>query len=392
MPSNARGSVSARLSVWVSRVSAARNCSSVPVRTSSPPGSCAVSASAPCTRYNEARCFVPASVKVSDPGAKSKAARPARRGSGAPGAFEDALDVGAQLRLPPVVSRGPLGAGGLSGAGGLEQRRGRRGVEPGVVARRQPIALARSALAGVFSDKRARHVNEPSPPRMIRLVHGPEIVPVDVSVKLRGREVRVTEHLLHRAQVGAALEQVGGERVAQGVRCDALGQPCEPGGALDDPPGPDARQGRAAGIEKYDPPSLAPVEARSDLAYVQRHRTQGATTQRDDPLFRALAEDPGHAVLVQHILEREPYQLGDARPGRVRELEDGPIADGERLVGVGRAQQTLDLRDRQDRGEPAPLTGTLQPLARVPRGLALAYEKAIVRPNRGDLAPNGRGR
>ena len=88
MPSNARGSVSARLSVWVSRVSAARNCSSVPVRTSSPPGSCAVSASAPCTRYNEARCFVPASVKVSDPGAKSKAARPARRGNGAPGAFQ----------------------------------------------------------------------------------------------------------------------------------------------------------------------------------------------------------------------------------------------------------------------------------------------------------------
>src|SRR5205823_2768978 len=84
--------------------------------------------------------------------------------------------------------------------------------------------------------------------------------------------------------------------------------------------GPDARQGRAAGIEKYDPPSLAPVEARPDLAYVQRHRTQGATTQRDDPLFRALAEDPGHAVLVQHILEREPYQLGDARPGRVHEL------------------------------------------------------------------------
>ena len=32
----------------------------------------------------------------------------------------------------------------------------------------------------------------------------------------------MAEHLLDRAQVGAALEEVGGERVAQKVRVDAL--------------------------------------------------------------------------------------------------------------------------------------------------------------------------
>src|SRR5437868_7118993 len=98
------------------------------------------------------------------------------------------------------------------------------------------------------------------------------------------------------------------------------------------------------------------------------------------------------APALQDVLKREPHQLGDACPGRVRELEHGPVADRERLVGIGCPEQALDLGDRQHRGETAPLAGTLEPLARVPRGPTLADEKAVVRPDRGDLAADGRGR
>src|SRR5437588_7062585 len=45
-------------------------------------------------------------------------------------------------------------------------------------------------------------------------------------VDLRRRDVRVAEHRLHGAQVGAALEQMGGEAVAQRVRIDALLDAC----------------------------------------------------------------------------------------------------------------------------------------------------------------------
>ena len=45
-----------------------------------------------------------------------------------------------------------------------------------------------------------------------------------VSVDLRGGEVGVAQHLLHRPQVGSALEQMGGERVAERVRRDVVGQ------------------------------------------------------------------------------------------------------------------------------------------------------------------------
>jgi hypothetical protein len=41
--------------------------------------------------------------------------------------------------------------------------------------------------------------------RLLQLLAG------EVGVELGGREVRVTEHLLDRAQVAAAGEQVGGE-------------------------------------------------------------------------------------------------------------------------------------------------------------------------------------
>jgi hypothetical protein len=45
----------------------------------------------------------------------------------------------------------------------------------------------------------------------------------DVGVTLGRPEIRVPEHLLHRAQVRSALEEVRRERVAQQVRMDASG-------------------------------------------------------------------------------------------------------------------------------------------------------------------------
>jgi hypothetical protein len=44
---------------------------------------------------------------------------------------------------------------------------------------------------------------------------------LEVSVLLRGAERAVAEELLDRAQVGALLEEMGGEGVAQGVRVHA---------------------------------------------------------------------------------------------------------------------------------------------------------------------------
>src|SRR4249919_2763267 len=72
----------------------------------------------------------------------------------------------------------------------------------------------------------------------------------DVRVPLRRREVGVPEHLLDAAEVGAALEQVCGERVAEQVRVDARRiQTCLLGEASEDQERPGARERSAARVE-----------------------------------------------------------------------------------------------------------------------------------------------
>ena len=52
---------------------------------------------------------------------------------------------------------------------------------------------------------------------MGRLVNGPQTVAGHVGVDLRRRQVGVAEQLLHRSEVGSALEQVGGVRMTECV-------------------------------------------------------------------------------------------------------------------------------------------------------------------------------
>jgi hypothetical protein len=58
---------------------------------------------------------------------------------------------------------------------------------------------------------------------VVPIVGLPHVVLADVGVDLRGRDVGVAEQGLDGAQVGAALEQVGGEAVAELVRRDGAG-------------------------------------------------------------------------------------------------------------------------------------------------------------------------
>src|SRR5512132_3140012 len=61
-----------------------------------------------------------------------------------------------------------------------------------------------------------------SPTVRVRLVIQLAATPIGyVRVQLGGREVGVAEHLLHAAEVRAAFEQMGRERVAQKVRMNA---------------------------------------------------------------------------------------------------------------------------------------------------------------------------
>src|SRR5271154_2438551 len=72
----------------------------------------------------------------------------------------------------------------------------------------------------------------------------------EVGVDLGGGEIGVAEHLLQRAQIASAGEQVGGEGVSERVRAHPLLEPGAAGMRLDDLVEALARQPAAAEIEE----------------------------------------------------------------------------------------------------------------------------------------------
>jgi len=73
---------------------------------------------------------------------------------------------------------------------------------------------------------------------------------VDVGVDLGGDDGAVAEHLLYGPEVGAPLEQVGGEGVAEGVGADRLFDAGQNGVLSDDVPRCHARQAGASRAEE----------------------------------------------------------------------------------------------------------------------------------------------
>ena len=94
------------------------------------------------------------------------------------------------------------------------------------------VAVAGRVRQGADTDPVEHYVHDPGHacrlarlrPRVGFLVDLLDVRRGDVGVDLRGGEIGVTQHLLHRPQVGSTFEQVGGERVAERVGRDVVGQ------------------------------------------------------------------------------------------------------------------------------------------------------------------------
>ena len=163
-------------------------------------------------------------------------------------------------------------------------------------------------------------------PRMGAAVGRPEAARRDVGVDLRCREALVAEKLLDDPQVGAAVEEMRREGVAQGVGRDALRQTGPPAELVEPVAQPADAERDAAMIEEdlrgVLTAGFGPGEKHRPAVLEERGEgLPGRLAEQPDSLLAPLAEHPDLAPPQVGRGDRRRRQLADPEPGGVGRLD-----------------------------------------------------------------------
>src|SRR5262245_11980389 len=213
----------------------------------------------------------------------------------------------------------------------------------------------------------------------------------NMGIELRRAQVSVAEHLLHRAQIGASFEQVGGKGMAQQVRVDSGGiEAGLSGQSPEDEEG--TRPGERAALRVQEELRSVPaVEVRAAAREVPAHRLDPFPSKGDDALLVALAETPDDPVLEVDAASVEAHGLAHAEPRSVEKLDERAVAKGARRRPVCGLNEPLDLT----RGKRARQTGATPRKIELGGGVVLApaeQEEMVVEGAGSCCAPGDRGR
>src|SRR5687768_7470903 len=227
---------------------------------------------------------------------------------------------------------------------------------------------------------------------MITPVHLSQILAIDVGIDLRRGNIRVSEHFLHRPEVRSPLQEMRCEGMTEGMGVHALGDAAALDILLQDLPRPHAGERLAPRVQKE---RLAATTAGgrkepwSQLACIYGESGDGAAADWHQPLLASLSKDANQALFEHDVARADADPFGYAQSRPVRELEHRAVSEIQRIVHRRRRQQRPDLRDREDLGERAPPLGCIEPLTRVARHDAVAYQEPEVAPDRRDVSPYG---
>jgi hypothetical protein len=162
---------------------------------------------------------------------------------------------------------------------------------------------------------------------------------VDVAVHLGCREGAVPKQLLDDAQVGAALEQMGRERMPEAMR---VGEKSPERARVQ----PSAARGEKQGILG------AAGQLRSRVLQIEPNAVGRLFAERDDPLLVPFAPDANGLLFEVDVSEVEVDRLAAAQAGRVDELEQGAVSQGERFVAAQPLENGVDLIGLESCREP----------------------------------------
>ena len=162
----------------------------------------------------------------------------------------------------------------------------------------------------------------------------------------------MAQKFLDVAQAGAAGQEVGGERVAQGVRRDPAGDAGLAGVLLDDDPYPLTRQTHSSGIEEEGLLLEVLQEAEPPLFQVLLQGRHGPAMDGEDPLLSALAEAAHRGRGQVDVIYVQGHDLAGPHAGGIKKLEERPVAQGLGRGSLGRLrQQPVHVLPREDSGQ-----------------------------------------
>lgn len=114
--------------------------------------------------------------------------------------------------------------------------------------------------------------------------------PGHMGINLGGGNIGMAEHSLYRTQIGPVFQQVGGERMAQGMGSNVFGDARFPGVAFNDLPEPLPCQPPPVSVEKKKPAPFAFLQKRPAELQIAMEFGGGRFSDRHDPFFAPFAE------------------------------------------------------------------------------------------------------
>lgn len=156
----------------------------------------------------------------------------------------------------------------------------------------------------------------------------------------------MAEHELHCSQVGAVLDEVGCEGVAQNVRAEGRSNSCADSVLAEDFPESLASEGASAMVEE-DLGAAFPYEIRATFFEKVVEPVGGGVAEGDQAFLATFADNSDEGRIQVQLVETKTHELGDAQSGCVQGFDHGPVSQSEEGVGVGDLEQLLDVFGRQ---------------------------------------------
>jgi len=198
----------------------------------------------------------------------------------------------------------------------------------------------------------------------------------NMRVELGRPQVGVAQHLLHRAQVGAPFEQVGGEGMAQQMGVDARRIEARLGGqAAQDEKRAGPCERAALRVEEELRP-VPPVQERPAAGKVSAHGLDALAPERHDALLVSLAEAANNPVVEVDPAAVEAHGLAHPEPGSVEELDERAVSERARGRSVRGLDEPLDFPGGEGAGQARASAREIEVCGRVV--LAPAEEDEVV--------------